>query len=164
MANLSLRQAWIAAAILAALAAALLLNRLVVTDKARVENVIRSMAEAAGRADVNALFSHVAADYEDDAQGRLELEAWAAGLFTKFGPLRVTVQRLTVNVSGRLASAEVAISGRAENRDHGEPMDQSVWNVQLRKDPDQVWRVTRTTPLRLLGNEVSGWRELFGRF
>ena len=110
MANLTLRQAGTALAILAALAAALLLNHFVVTDKTRVANVIRSMGEEAGRADVDAIFSHVAADYEDDAHGRAELQAYAAGVFAEYGPLHVAVQRVTVNVSGRLASAEVTLS------------------------------------------------------
>ena len=161
--NLKLRQIWIGLAILGALVAALLLNLLVVTDHERVTKVIRSMAEAAGRADVDALLSHVAADYADDLQDRVGLQASAERLFSRYGPLRVTIQRMTVNVSGRLASVEVTLSGRGVYRGRSESLGVSVWTIQLRKDDDGVWRVTHTTPRWLWENEIGSWRELMKR-
>jgi len=163
MANLTLRQIGTGLAISGALAVALLLNRLMVSDKTRVEKVIRSIAEEAGRADVNAIFSHVAADYEDDVQDRAGLQAAAEKAFARYGPLRIAIRQMTVNMSGRLASVEVTISGRAFSRNRKETEGTWVWNIHLRKDPDEVWRVTRATPLKLEGtDEIPDWRALYG--
>lgn len=160
MANLTLRKIWIVLAIPCALAAALLLNRVVPSDKTRVEWVVESMVGEAGQADVDALFTHIAADYQDDVHGRKELQALAERVFSTYRLLRLRIQRMAVSTSGRLASVEVSLSARGSDENRNETEGTSAWNVQLRKDPDKVWRVTRITPLRLWETDIPSWRQL----
>ena len=162
--NLSLSQVRIALGILAALAAALLLNHYIVTDKKRVERTVQEMASAAAKGDVPLLFSHVSADYRDDAMSRDQLMSLATKVLGRYAATSVGIQWINVNVSGALAHAQVAISAGEEGGAFTARYGSSEWSAEFRKEADGVWRMTSVTPTRIYGREVSGWRDLLRRF
>jgi hypothetical protein len=158
--NVTLRQARTALAILGAVVVALLLNRLVVTDKKRVERTVQEMADAAAKGDIDLLFSHISADYRDETMSRTELKSLATTFLGRFERVNPKIQRISVNVSGTLARVEVSISGSAESGGYRMPLGTSDWAVKFRKEADRVWRVTSIAPARMEGADVSGWRDV----
>ena len=71
--NISWNQMRIALAVLGALALAMLLNRYIVTDKKRIERTVQEMADAAGKGDIDLLFSHISADCGSEDMPRTRL-------------------------------------------------------------------------------------------
>jgi ketosteroid isomerase-like protein len=158
--NVTLRQARIALAILGAVVLALLLNRLILTDKKRIERTVRDMADAVAKGDIDLLFSHISADYQDEAHSRAELESWVAAQLSRFGRVTPKIRRMTVTVSGTLARVEVSVSAGVETEGYGAMTVNSDWAADFRKESDGAWRVTSITPVRIEGREVSGWRDM----
>jgi hypothetical protein len=162
--NVTLRQAQIALAILGAVVVALLLNRIIVTDKKRIERTVQQMADAAAKGDVELLFSHVSADYQDEIHSRTELKSMVAAFLGHSKLVNPKIQRLTVNISGTLAHVEVSVSGAVEIGGYRVPTGVSEWSAEFRKEADRAWRVTSIAPIRIEGKEVSGWHDLKGVF
>jgi ketosteroid isomerase-like protein len=158
--NVTRSQAQIALAILGAVAAALLLNRFIVTDKKRIERSVEEMADAATKGDVDALFSHVSEDYRDDIQTRAELQSRVADFFRRFHQVDAKIQGVTVNVAGTLAHVEISVSGSVGSGETRMPMGTSEWSAEFRKEADGTWRATSIAPVRIWGHYVSGWRDL----
>ena len=154
------QQAYVALGILGAVIIALLLDRLIVTDRDRIVRVIRDMCGAAGKADVDGLLAHLSQDYYDETMTPPELRKVAESFFARHGPVRVTVRGTAMSLSGRIALAEVTLFARAEDSDRGTLSGQSVWEMEFRKEADGAWRVTRIAPIQIERRGVSGWRSL----
>ena len=161
--NISLGQVRIAGAILGALAVALLLNHIIVTDKKRVERTVHEMADAAAKGDVDLLFSHVSANYRDEAMTREQLKSLAKSLLPRYQPENAKVQAISVNVTGAMAHAQVAISSREQSGGYTW-YGTSEWSAEFRKEADGAWRVTSVMPARFFGRDVSGWRDVLRQF
>jgi ketosteroid isomerase-like protein len=162
--NIPLSQVRIALAILAALALALLLNHYVVTDKKRVERTVQEMADAAAKGDLGSLFSHVSADYHDDAMSREQLRSLAKSVLERYEPANAEVELVSVNVTGSLAHAQVIISAGGQRDGYTPWRGTSEWSAEFRKEADGAWRLTSVTPTRIYGRQVSGWSDVLRRF
>ena len=158
--NVSLRQVRVALVILGAVVVAVLLNRFIMTDKKRIERTVQQMAVAVSKGDVDALFTHISADYHDETLSRTALKSMATAVFAKFDHVNPKIQRITVNVSGTLAHVEVSVSGSVESGGYQFPTGASDWAAEFRKEVGGTWRVTTIAPLRIGGNEVSGWHDV----
>jgi hypothetical protein len=157
--NVTSSQVRIALGILAAVAIGLLLNRIIVTDKKRVERTIEAMADAAAKGDVDRLFTNISQDYRDELMSRSDLKTMTMEFF---GRARVNpkIQRMAVTVSGTLARAELTVSGSMEEGKSNMPMGTSEWVGEFRKEADRTWRLTSITPVRIWGRSISGWRDM----
>ena len=158
--NITLRQTWIALAILGAVVLALLLNRLIVTDKKRIERTVQEMADAVAKGDIDLLFSHISEDYRNDTQSRTELRSLVTAALGRFEHVNPKIQRVPVNISGMLAHVEISVSGSVESGGARMPMGTSEWVAEFRKEADQAWRVTSITPVRVEGRDVSSWHDV----
>jgi len=135
--------------------AGLLIELAVVTDRERIERVIGEMAEAAARADVPRLFAYVSEDYSDRDISRDALRVLTDAVFNHYGPIRVSVRRMSVNVVQDTAAVELSVW--AEDG-AGALYGSSSWALEMAREPDGAWRVTRAVPLRIGGTELDGWR------
>jgi ketosteroid isomerase-like protein len=162
--NIPLSQVRIALAILAALALALLLNHYVVTDKKRIERTVQEMADAAAKGDLDPLFSHVSADYHDDAMSRDQLRSLAKSALERYERADATVELVSVNVTGSLAHAQVSISAGGQRSGYMPWDGTSEWSAEFRKEADGAWRLTSVAPTRIYGRQVSGWRDVLRHF
>ena len=145
------------AVVLVAVFGALLVDWLIVTDSERVESAIGAMAEAARRADVEAVFTHVSEEYADTEMPLSALRALAEEFFRRYDGVVVRLRDVRVRVMGGLATAVVAVGTRNERADlYGS----SLWQVEFVKEEDGAWRVTRIIPLRFGGREINGWGDV----
>ncbi len=159
--NISWNQMRIALAVLGALALAMLLNRYIVTDKKRIERTVQEMADAAGKGDIDLLFSHISADCGSEDMPRTRLRTLAEQ-YLGDASARVRIQWMAVNVSGAQARVQLSISG-STRQERPAWSGGSEWAAEFRKEADGAWRVTNITPVRVNGRDVSGWRDLTRR-
>jgi hypothetical protein len=161
--NVALSQVRIALAILGAVALAMLLNRLIVTDKKRIERTAQEMADAAAKGDVDLLFSSISADYGDQTMTRTHLRSLATRFLGGDARANPKIQWMTVNVVGTMAHVQLGISGGG-GREYPVWSGISEWAAEFRKETDGAWRVTNITPVRILGGNVSGWGDVLRHF
>ena len=140
-----------------AVIAAVVIERLVVTERERILGVIADLRAAVGRADVPGIFEHVSSDYYDEAIPRERLRSLAHVFFRHYGPPHVHIFDTAVNRIGDLAVVELRVSTSARPRGHASLAGRSSWQLDLRKEADGAWRVTRLVPLRIGGEDVAGW-------
>jgi len=157
--NVALSQVRIALAILGAVALAMLLNRLIVTDKKRIERTAQEMADAAAKGDVDLLFSSISADYGDQTMTRTHLRSLATRFLGGDARANPKIQWMTVNVVGTMAHVQLGISGGG-GREYPVWSGISEWAAEFRKEADRAWRLTSLTLLRVEGANFSGWREV----
>jgi hypothetical protein len=161
--NPALNQVRIALAILGAVALAMLLNRFIVTDKRRIERTAQGMADAASKGDIDLLFSFVSADYGDETMSRTHLKALATRFLGGYDHANPKIRWMSVKVVGPLAHVHVGIS---ESGREGYPLwlGTSEWAAEFRKEADGAWRVTKITPVRVWGGNVSSWGDVTRHF
>lgn len=141
----------------------LLADRFHVTETERIERVVRDMATAVERMDCDALLAHISDDYDDGGVTREDLRKVAENFFATYGPVEVGRPAVGTSVSGDLATAVVEVQAYLPGV---ERRGRSVWEVDLARGPDAVWRVTRLELVRAGSREWEGrhWvRSLLGR-
>ena len=140
-----------------AVIAAVGVEQLVVTERERILRVIAELRAAVERVDVPGIFEHVSSDYYEEAIPREQLRSLAHLFFRHYGPTRVHIFETGVNRIGDLAVVELHVSTSARPRGYASLAGQSTWELDLQKEPDGAWRVTRLVPLRIGGEDVAGW-------
>lgn len=154
------RQLYAALVILALIIGAVVLERVVVTDRERIEATIDAMRDAAGRADVEALLSGVSEDYYDEMLGREGLRALAENYFERYGRTGVRILSRAVSLRGDEGAVEMRVFARAERGANGGEFGRSTWLILLQKESDGVWRIIRVEPISWEGREVQSWSAL----
>jgi hypothetical protein len=162
--NASSSQLRIALGILGAVVLGLLLNRLVVTDKKRIERTVHEMADAAAKGDLDLLFSHISADYHDDSLSRTGLKSLATTYMDRYESADPRIQWITVIVEGSMAHVQLGVSGGNTRGGYPAWYGTSEWSAEFRKESDRAWRMTSLKPARMYGREVSNWRDVTRRF
>ncbi len=150
------KQHWIVIAAVAAVAVYLVVDRLVVTEKERVERAVEGLRDSVARADLRAFGEMISPGYGDESFSAEALLGAAAKFFERHGPLALTVRDMRVTVSGPSAAARASVTARSEHGYWG----RSEWQADFRKERDGQWRVVRLTPLRFGGKEAGGWGDV----
>lgn len=148
-----------AAALLAV--AALVAERLYVTDRQAIRASIHRMAAAVKEGDAEALVAELAADYHDEGLNREDVRRIAANYFAVYGPTEVRFLSRNINVAGDVANADLNVMAGLSG--HRGARFQTEWRVGFVRLEGR-WRVERITPLRVAGRDVSDLKSLAGRY
>ena len=144
---------------LAALAPLLLiLERLIVTDRERVDAVVDEMAEAVRAENADRLMSHISPQCRYANRGREAIAAAAANVFQLY-----EIERLTLNGrKTRVASArgEATAEFVAVARGRQGTLDVNIyptrWQLTFQRDKSGSWQVVEIEQLPVVGDKSQG--------
>lgn len=142
----------IAAVAAALVAAAFLFHNYYLSPEAAVKRVVRSAAAAFEQKDADGFVSTVSRDYADD-QGLAfaDIESSLTRAFAAFETYNITIEKLEARVSGTTANAAMLVTLVVTTKDKekymamGTPESGQRISVDLRREQDGQWRVTRVT-------------------
>ena len=140
--------------------AALLVERWIVTDKERIEEVIRELRLAAEQGNAEALVKNFSEDFDAEGFSRDDMQGIADQFFEMHGPVRFRRFGVGVNRVGRAAFAEVHANAESPQSPAVGPQGRSIWDLELQKESDNCWRITSITPAYIGGQEVGSWGDL----
>ena len=143
--------------ILVAAGAYFLCDMLTPSPKEKLKQIIDKMAQAAARADTQALLADLTEDYSQDDMDRAGLESSADKYFQTYGATQVTVRKLDLNVQGQIAVADVRIFTKAANlSEWGADGAESIWRLSFIRNEGH-WGIERIMPVLVMGQSVSGF-------
>jgi len=159
--HLTRRMLWFLAALGTAALLIGLADWLILTDAERIEDVMDELRYAVEHDDHRGVLDHLSADFRAGGMTREMLGLVAKSFFDDYGPVRLHRYQTAVKVSGRLAVVEVRTFATAGGRRGGGLSSASTWQAELRKEADDVWRVTALEPVRVNGRDVAAWQEVW---
>jgi len=131
----------------------------IVTDEEKIDAGVRAMRAAVEEGDAAALMENVSADFRSrEGLTREDLAAAAEWFFSAYGPVEFFRFRFDRNRAGDMAVVTVTAVVQLEGGRAG--TGSSVWDIELRKEPDGAWRVTDLAPVRMGGRDAAGWDAL----
>ena len=140
--------------------AALLIDHLIVTEKERIEGIIRELRLAAEQADADMMVEGFSGNFDAEGISRGDLRLMAQRFFEVHGPVQFRRFEARINRTGRTALAEIHASVDTENHPAARLRGRSVWQLEFQKESDGAWRIADLTPLYIGGQEVESLGEL----
>ena len=158
--TLTRKQALSILLILALGLAALLVERLIVTDKERIEALIRELRLAVEQGNAEALVKNFSEDFDAEGFSSDDMQGVADRFFKAHGPVRFRRFGVGVNRAGRAALAEVHANTESRQGHAVGQQGRSIWDMEFQKESDNRWRITSITPAYIGGQEVGSWDDL----
>jgi len=145
---------------LAGLAALVLTDWLVESERERLDKIIKQLERAAEVSDWRECMRHVSTSYDHDGLNYQTLNLVAEGLAGRVGTMDIWMLHKRVTIKSTVATLDceiVSMPGGERPRLPG--TGRSTWQLTFRNENGE-WRITRANPTSAGGRPVSTLKEL----